>query len=231
MFFKHSTAVLHCVLQFTVIATPVLAQIPFSDYIQAPASRTIRPVSITNSSGNVANAQNQAAMNSTMVTDFTGVSHVTYDFGKNIGGRVSFNVESVIGSGEVLAFTFTESSTYISTAFCDATENTGGLDVPLSFSVTNTGTYIAPTEKLRGGFRYMTVVHNTTGTISLSALQVQYTAAAPLTRSPTGYSGYFNSDNEKLNRVWYAGGQYPLQNAFRVLHSCQWQRIPIRCVR
>lgn len=50
----------------------------------------------------------------------------------------------------------------------------------------------------------MSVWHNSSGTLSLSDLKVNWTAS-PSAENPQSYSGYFHSSSEKLNRVWYAG--------------------------
>lgn len=64
-------------------------------------------------------------------------------------------------------------------------------------------TYTADREHARGAFRYLSLVNNGTGDIELTGLSVYFTAAP--TQSLQDYKGYFHSDDELLNRVWYAG--------------------------
>ncbi|KAK4917031.1 hypothetical protein LTR49_015068 [Elasticomyces elasticus] len=170
-----------------------------SPYILAPSDRTLHPVSLYQSIGNVDNA---AALGQN--TTFTGInSSITVDFGKNIQGTVEFAIDSLNEPNQFLGFTFTESSTYISPYECDS--GTDALrDSPLWFSVPSNGSYAAPKIRQRGGFRYMSVWHNSTGSLRLTDLAVNFTAA-PDMADLQAYTGYFESSSAKLNRVWYAG--------------------------
>ncbi|KAI0143381.1 alpha-L-rhamnosidase [Pestalotiopsis sp. NC0098] len=180
------------------------AEVQFSEYILASSSRTIRPVSIRQTGGDVQTADALVDLTSQSSATFNGPdSYVTLDFGKNIAGSVGFQIDSLEGDDEDIGFTFTESSEWISAEYCDATQDEG-VDLPLRFNLTGTGLYQADKAHQRGGFRYLTVVHNTTGTVSISNLTVHFTAS-PEMSDPAAYTGYFHSDDEKLNRVWYAG--------------------------
>ena len=177
----------------------------FAEYILAPADRAVAAEAVYESRGTVTNADALCASGAGGDgTTFLAVnSSVTVDFGKNIAGTVQFDVLNVTGTDEFVGFTFTESSMWISPDHCDS--GTSALyDSPLWFSIPSTGQYAATKERQRGGFRYVTVVHNSTGSITLSNLSVNFTAA-PEMEDMTAYAGYFNSDSEKLNRVWYAG--------------------------
>ncbi|KAI1423630.1 alpha-L-rhamnosidase [Xylaria sp. FL1777] len=185
------------------------ADVPYQEYILAPTTRVLRPVSIYQTGGDV---QNAAALltpsgtdaQSNRSTTFSGNgSYVTLDFGKNIAGGVSFHVDAVSGLNDSIGFTFSESSMYVSAQYCDAVQD-GAFDLPQWFNNTTPGHYEAGHEFQRGAFRYLTVVHNSTESISLSNVTV-YWAASPEMANPAAYTGYFHSDNEKLNRVWYAG--------------------------
>lgn len=96
----------------------------FSEYILAPSSRTVKPVSIHQVVGSVkhpeallANAIRNAK------TSFEGpTAYVTYDFGKNVGGWVHFEIDKLdsLNAKEItLTVTFTESSLYISSNASD----------------------------------------------------------------------------------------------------------------
>ncbi|KAK2595734.1 hypothetical protein N8I77_013759 [Diaporthe amygdali] len=185
------------------------AQFPFDEYILAPISRVISPVSIYQTGGNVENAaalltSSRSALQGHHSTSFAGNgSYVTLDFGKNVAGRVAFQVDAVSGSSDSIGFTFSESSMYISAQFCDAVTE-GAFDLPQWLNDTTPGYHEAGHDFQRGAFRYLTIVHNSTETISLSNVTVYWTTS-PEMNSLTAYTGYFHSDNEKLNRVWYAG--------------------------
>ncbi|KAL1979888.1 hypothetical protein VTN96DRAFT_5022 [Rasamsonia emersonii] len=185
------------------------ASVPYSEYILAPSSRTLTAPTVHEVNGTVRNAAALTAAGASSRTSnssavFVGAnSSVTLDFGKNIAGNVRFQVDAVSGSNEYIGISFTESSMWISPDKCDATQDEG-LDDPLWFAISGPGTYTADITHQRGGFRYLNVLHNSTGSVSLSALTVNWTAV-PQMSDPRDYTGYFHSSSEKLNRVWYAG--------------------------
>ena len=188
------------------LLSPVVSSTP-SQYNLAHSSRTILPQSIRFVNGS---ADNVASLLENATTDdgeatFQGPVGVTYDFGRNIGGLVSPNVSSISDTNQYVGVTFTESSLWISGEACDATGN-NGLDEPLWFRPQAPGVYTAPKEKQRGGFRYLSIVSNTTGSFSISQASIHFTNApdAP-DHGLRDYLGSFESDNVMLNRVWYAG--------------------------
>lgn len=65
------------------------------------------------------------------------------------------------------------------------------------------GIYTVDRKHARGGFRYLSLVNNGTGDVELTGLSVYYTAAP--TQDLQKYAGYFHSNDELVNRVWYAG--------------------------
>lgn len=94
---------------------------------------------------------------------------------------------------------------WISNRSSDATAD-AGKDETLWFHVNGTGRYTAPKEKGRGAFRYMTLVHNGTGSLEVTGAEVHYTAMPHWEDDALGnYTGYFHCDDDLLNRVWYAG--------------------------
>jgi hypothetical protein len=176
------------------------AQTPYSQYILTPTQRDIHPTSVYNVNGTVNNAN---ALTSDGVAVFQDESAVTYDFGKNIGGIVSFNVSNVQGSDQYIGISFTESSLWINSEGCDATAD-AGIDEALWFRVSTGGSYRAFKEHQRGGFRYLNVYHNSTGSVEITGLSVYFTAI-PQVEQLGAYTGYFHTNDEQLNRVWYAG--------------------------
>ncbi|KAJ0341331.1 hypothetical protein KNSL1_011155 [Colletotrichum chrysophilum] len=175
-------------LPCALLAPITAAEKSFQDYILAPTSRVISPVAIHQTGGNVENAAGFLTINGAGVaglpnagsTTFSGNgSYVTLDFGKNIAGRVGFQVDAVSGTSDSIGFTFSESSMYISAQFCDSVQPEQ-FDMPQWFNNTTPGYYQAGHEFQRGAFRYLTVVHNSTGTISLSNVTNALTLAAIL---------------------------------------------------
>ncbi|KAJ0365028.1 hypothetical protein COL26b_012240 [Colletotrichum chrysophilum] len=207
-------------LPCALLAPITAAEKSFQDYILAPTSRVISPVAIHQTGGNVENAAGFLTINGAGVaglpnagsTTFSGNgSYVTLDFGKNIAGRVGFQVDAVSGTSDSIGFTFSESSMYISAQFCDSVQPEQ-FDMPQWFNNTTPGYYQAGHEFQRGAFRYLTVVHNSTGTISLSNVTVFWTTS-PEMADPAAYKGYFHSDSEKLNRVWVGMSGHNIENA------------------
>ncbi|KAJ5769023.1 hypothetical protein N7520_003582 [Penicillium odoratum] len=176
--------------------------VPYADYIHAPSSRTLIPPVVTGVNGSITNKESLTDSNNTRPAVFHGQSSITFDFQKNVAGIVSIDIASA-PSDAFIGVTFSESSLYISSEACDATAD-AGFDSPLWFSCADgPGVYTAAEKHNRGGFRYLTLVSNTTATVSLNRVTVNFTAAP--TQNLRAYSGYFHSNEELLNRIWYAG--------------------------
>lgn len=80
------------------------------------------------------------------------------------------------------------------------------MDAPYWFQPTEPGTYTTDSDHARGGFRYLTLVHNTTGSIDVESISVHYTAMPHYEEDQiANYTGYFHCDDDLLNRIWYAG--------------------------
>lgn len=191
--------------RFTAVAfmASTCLAIPYSEYILAPASRTVLPSFVHQINGSVTNAIALTEGNNGTAI-FDGVSSVTYDFGKNVAGVVSVIAGNSTSPDAKIWLTYTESSTWISGNASDATAD-AGLDKPLALMVgAGPGTYSLDRDHERGGFRYLSLISNTSDTINLSAVSVDFTAA-PKMEDLQGYTGYFHSNDELLNRIWYAG--------------------------
>ncbi|KAJ5126417.1 hypothetical protein N7526_008594 [Penicillium atrosanguineum] len=171
----------------TLLLAPLAAaaaRVPYKNYILAPASRDLVPASVYQVNGSVTNAKALTRSSGGNVT-FHGVSSVTYDFGKNVEGLVSLL------------------NLWISSVACDATAD-AGRDAPLWFPVgQGAGKYTPEAKYLRGAFRYLTVVSNTSATVPFHSLHVNFTAA-PM-QNLRDYGGWFHSDDELINKIWYAG--------------------------
>lgn len=75
---------------------------------------------------------------------------------------------------QYVGITFTESSLWISGEGCDATAD-AGIDEALWFHITGPGDYTVDRKHERGAFRYLSVLHNTTGSVEVEELTVQFT--------------------------------------------------------
>jgi hypothetical protein len=94
---------------------------------------------------------------------------------------------------------------WISGEGCDATAD-AGIDEALWFHITHSGSYAVDRKHERGGFRYLSVLHNTTGNTEVQQITVQYT---PMPHwqddNLRDYTGYFHCNDDLINRIWYAG--------------------------
>jgi hypothetical protein len=175
-----------------------LASIPYSQYILAPPSRTLHPVSVHSTNGSVTHPESLTRSSSENGSSiFTGEAATAYDFGINIAGLVTVTIGSVNASStadEYIGVTFSESSLWISNRSSDATAD-AGKDETLWFRINGTGRYTAPKAKARGAFRYMTVVHNGTGSVEVTGAEVHFTAMPHWEDGALGdYTGFFHCD-------------------------------------
>jgi Bacterial alpha-L-rhamnosidase 6 hairpin glycosidase domain len=176
---------------------------PYSSYIYTPSKRKILPAKVHNVNGTAVNAASLTKPPGS--TKISGDSAITFDFGKNVAGIVSFSVSAVSGSENYIGISFTESSLWINSEGCDATAD-AGLDVALWWKVSANSHYTADKKYQRGGFRYLNVYHNTSGSVELTDLSIYFTAIPQKAESELqDYTGYFHTNDDSLNRVWYAG--------------------------
>ncbi|KAF8848023.1 bacterial alpha-L-rhamnosidase domain protein [Acephala macrosclerotiorum] len=179
---------------------------PWEKYIYAPDSRIVSPVKILNPDHSLLSVYPNT-------THFSpNGSLVIYDFGKEVGGVVTLNYQSR-GKGS-LGLAFSEARNWTGYVSDDSNGRyQTGADGALLVSVTNTanGSYTMPDAILRGGFRYLSMF-----TTNDTALEINITSVSlEISFQPTwpdlkAYGGYFYSNDELLNRIWYAGA-YTLQ--------------------
>ena len=185
-------------LLLLAVAVSVAVAIPYQEYILAPTSRTVRPVRVFRHDGPSTSPDALLTHNTgsgqSLVLDAFNAS-VTYDFGKNVGGWVNFNVSS---ASRNISFTFSESSLWVSSWACDST-SLGGRDAPLVFNVSSLGHFAAPVDRERGAFRYLTIVDLGAGNATVDDLWIDYTPM-PHWEDLQNYTGWFHSNDEKLNR-------------------------------
>ena len=210
MWFAFLYTALVLLLPSTVLSSP------YSSYILAPSSRTLRPVAIHIVNGSVVDASSLLvpSFDGPQVTPGSAVfqgqgSNVTYDFGRNIGGLVSVRVNSSSSSpGSRIGVTFSESSMWAAGIASDATGDQE-LDVALWFTVAGDQEwYNASQEFDRGAFRYLSLItpEAQQDTLVVTDLVVAYTPTPQMSESQLqNYTGWFHSNDDKVNRVWYAG--------------------------
>lgn len=174
---------------------------PWDAYNFAPASRTVTPKSVYRTTGTVLHAKD--VLRSRPASLVGSGASITLDFGEEVGGLVSVHFASSTDTGQQLGLAFTESSQYVGTS-SDASNGGGGADGAIHADATADSTWTMPQDKLRGGFRYLTLFTDGTGTIAIDdvSLTISFTPSMTDLRD---YDNYFYSSDPLLNRIWYAG--------------------------
>jgi hypothetical protein len=198
----------------------LVAAIPYSEYILAPASRTLHPFAVHKVNGTVDNAASLTG-NSNGCAVFHGISSVTYDYGKNIAGVVSITAGTSSSPDALIGLTYTESSLWINGQASDATAD-AGLDEVLWLPVgKGPGTYTLERYHERGAFRYLSLVSNSSrASIEVTSVVTNFTAAP--VQDLREYKGYFHCNDELLNRIWYAG---KFQENMVSSRDCNFQQV------
>ena len=180
---------------------------PWDKYIFAPKSRIVTPKTVLSfPDGKFISEYNEGVM----ILD-KDTPELVFDFAQEVGGIVTVEFESTGGDG-VLSLAFTEARDYIS---LESDSSNGNLtpDGHLSHKISSSGPsiYTVPDPKLRGGFRYLTLYQEDQDASPLKIKRVELEISfQPTWPNMRAYQGYFHSEDELLNRIWYSGA-YTLQ--------------------
>ncbi len=179
---------------------------PWQAYNFSPPTRTVKPVSIYTSKGDVTSPDAVLAGHASRING--AGSAITLDFGKDVSGIVSLHFAASDGAQRV-GLAFSESSMYVGNTSDSSTGGPRNTDGSLLVDVDGETSYTMPNAYLRGGFRYLTVYLDSAGSVDLDAVSLHFTPA-PLMKTPDDYANYFYSSDPLLNRIWYAGA-YTMQ--------------------
>ncbi|KAI1356135.1 glycoside hydrolase family 78 protein [Xylaria sp. FL0043] len=140
-------------------------------------------------------------------------SGVYLDFGQEVGGiaSIEYSVSSVSQNGS-LGLAFTEAKNWVGRNSDSSNGNYARSDGAIysTFSETGNITYVMPTENLRGGFRYLTLfVLGDGASVTIHNVNLEL-SFQPTWSNLRAYRGYFHSNDDLLNRIWYSGA-YTLQ--------------------
>ncbi|KAE8352015.1 Six-hairpin glycosidase-like protein [Aspergillus coremiiformis] len=183
---------------------------PWEENIYAPSERTVSPKRTI-----ISLAEPNATIDYDQSKPYSlrgNGSAVVFDFGIEVGGIVTLNYTSKGGSG-ALGLAFSEARNWIGEWSDSSNGAFKGPDGALYANFTNDGSasYVMPDEYLRGGFRYLTVFLVTEDRASVDveavSLEIGFQPTWPNLRA---YQGYFHSNDDLLNRIWYSGA-YTLQ--------------------
>jgi hypothetical protein len=184
------------------------AQAAFSgnwdQYIFSPTSRTVSPASVLSADDSFISNYTPGA--STL--DSVG-AELIFDFGQEVAGVVTVTY-SAVGNG-TLGLAFSEAKNFTGTN-SDSSNGNFHTDGALYANVTTTqeSSYTMPIDRLRGGFRYLTlfvddvVTDPSTFTILIKDITLDI-AYQPTWGNLQAYQGYFYSSDDLLNKIWYSG--------------------------
>ncbi|KAJ9216845.1 CAZyme family GH78 [Paecilomyces variotii] len=175
--------------------------------IYAPASRVVKPKRIIEATGS------SDYQHSSKVTLSGNGSQIIFDFGIEVGGIITVDYTSTTGKG-ALGLAFTEAKNWVGEWSDSSSGNFEHPDGALYQQITSPGKgrYVMPDKYLRGGFRYMTaflVTNESTTVVDINDVSLEI-AFQPTWANLRAYQGYFHSNDELLNRIWYSGA-YTLQ--------------------
>lgn len=182
-------------------ASPALSEAAADPNNFAPASRTLKPVSVHKTTGNVTAPGNLVTGGSARLSG--NGSQVVLDFGKEVGGLVGLRFAGVNSPGRQVGLAFSETAAYVG-AESDSSRVLGGKDGAIYVTVLGSTNYTMPKAKLRGGFRYLTLFLANDGWVDINDVTLQFTPD-PDRANPRDYPNYFRSDDDLLNKLWYAG--------------------------
>ena len=167
----------------------------------APASRTVKPVSVHRTAGTVTTPGNLVTGGSARLSGKD--SYVVLDFEKEVGGLISLQFAGASAAGRQVGLAFSETVAFVGMN-SDASSQHMGTDGAIYATVDGAGTYTMPKEKLRGGFRFLTLFLGNDGWVDISDVTLQFTPD-PDRANPRDYPNYFRSNDDLLNKLWYAG--------------------------
>jgi Bacterial alpha-L-rhamnosidase 6 hairpin glycosidase domain/Bacterial alpha-L-rhamnosidase C-terminal domain len=202
-------------------------------YVLAPAGHEVTPVSVLQApprggsiQGNPAAALGHGGSVTLVSTGSRTASPLLIlDFGKEVAGQVQVHVTGASATRPALHACFSESRAYMALSpsqndgeaayapGCDTANIWNGYPgqpytwdsdshtLPLS-GASLPATLTDPV--IRGGFRYLTLFLDGPGSVTISGVSLKFTAA-PLQSDPAAYKGWFESSDNTLNRIWYAG--------------------------
>eukprot|EP01117_Protostelium_nocturnum_P013347 TRINITY_DN4973_c0_g1_i1.p1 TRINITY_DN4973_c0_g1~~TRINITY_DN4973_c0_g1_i1.p1 ORF type:complete len:670 (-),score=152.07 TRINITY_DN4973_c0_g1_i1:233-1999(-) len=133
-------------------------------------------------------------------------SAVTLDFGKDVGGILSFSIGNT-GSNQKtsLNVSYSESSLYAG----QYNDDVGDQIVAFDYFLAPHTFFTVPDKDQRGGFRYLTFYLTSPGPIEIYNISI-YSNWCIHKKNLRDYSGFFYSEDNLINRLWY-GGAYTVQ--------------------
>ncbi|KAI1632695.1 alpha-L-rhamnosidase B [Biscogniauxia mediterranea] len=174
----------------------------------APASRIVSPSTVFSFG-----SEEELGSWPTQFTLDESLTSVYIDFGLEVGGIVTIDYEvSSLSDGGSIGLAFTEAKNWIG----PVSDSSSGLysrtdgAIYANFSSAGEHTYSMPDENLRGGFRYLTLfLAGDAASVTIHNISLEL-SFQPTWSDLRAYQGYFHSNDDLLNKIWYSGA-YTLQ--------------------
>ncbi|WP_431233068.1 Ig-like domain-containing protein [Mycolicibacterium psychrotolerans] len=188
-------------------STPVAQRGDWQQYVLTPqgcssaAPCSVKPTSIYYKNADVTvNADGTVTLNYRLGGD---APVVIFDYGQEVGGFSQYNVVSA-SSPNILQSAYSETSYNMSPIGDGALSavllaNSGSGITAEAHPILGSGEITGG--QIQGGYRYQRVTLTAPGSVTLG---VSTNVTAPL-KSADEYAGYFLSNSDLLNRIWYAG--------------------------
>ncbi|KAI1269246.1 alpha-L-rhamnosidase [Xylariaceae sp. FL1019] len=182
------------------IRTAICVHQPWLNYINSPSTRTVKPSRIHAISGDIVVT---FAEDGAYVLRMAPGSQISLDFGY-VGGLLSMKTETTVEKQQ-FSLAFSESPVF-ARAISDDTGAVYTQDYDQALNVTvpaGITRYTMPSERFRGGFKFVTLHAFEQVVISDLVCKLGY---SPSQERPDDYAGYFYTDEDDLLvRTWYAG--------------------------
>jgi len=187
----------------------------------APSTRTLAPIAVATTKGTIVDASNVLSGKPTQIVG--NGSYLVLDFGKEVGGIVTLTFSAASDASQSAGLAFSESSLYWGPS-SDHSNGGNQEDGAIFASVAGATTYTVPKAKLRGGFRYLTVFLQSTGSVTLDQVSLDF-SPDPARAIPSAYPNYFYCNDDLLNKAWYAGAYTFQTNLARVNEGRVWPAV------
>jgi hypothetical protein len=203
-------------------------------YVLSPRDRTLAPAAVADAqprqgsiTGDPAGALRAggAAVRLTSTGARTGSPLLVLDFGQEVAGKVSVRLSGASDPAPALHACFSESRRFMAglgspndgedalAPGCDTANIWSGYPgLPYTWDADSHtltlpagGRGTATDTQRRGGFRYLTLFLDGPGSVDVDAVSLAFTPAPHQGRDLSRYAGSFESSDDTLNKIWYAG--------------------------
>ena len=180
----------------------------WDEYKFSPKQRTVYGKEIYNHEGTIHDVEKLLSDDTKESTILYQNSLVTIDFGLNTCGLVSIEFGDSTNDQE-LNLSYSESRLFIDKYTSDRSMDFF-IEDGVHCILVKKGVFKTPWVKQRGAFRYLTLWTDKAGSIEIKNVNTHMTCMPSLKKDLSNYSGYFYSNDDFVNTIWYAGA-YTIQ--------------------